>query len=281
MKMEGDITLASHKHTASLQVLVEKEIDTVNLLLVNDLYLNDVDHAIHEIRKFTKATQAALLLYKTKQTLPLYLHWKSYFKVISKQYAALRESKINLQIFYHLEKKIKASNKNNIILIKNHFEEKYNLLANDNQLIEKSIRQLNLSITQASLALSQTLANPDPEILRKKHKKTIHKANQLFKTLTFTSPPDDFHKFRKWMNYIYFQQIALKRAGLQKLNRKQNKQIHKLAVYLGDEHDLQLFQKYLKEHFVDQLAEMEAIISNRIKKLRMKIFTLYPLIKNL
>jgi hypothetical protein len=279
MKEDTDTREASYKEPVDLRSLLKKEMNAINLLLDDDL--RDIDHPVHEIRKFIKTVLAVLLLYKSKQNNAVYLHWKSYFKAISKQYAALREAKINLLIFYRLEKKFKPSNKNRITEIRNHFEEKYNLLANDNLQIEKIIRQLNFSIIHASMAFSQTMANAGSEALRKKHKKTIHKAEQLFKTLTLASPAGNFHQFRKWMNNVYFQRLALKRAELEIVNKKQNKQIRKHTAYLGDEHDLQLFRIYLKEHFEDQMTEIEIIISKKIKKLRTKIFSLYPLIKNL
>ena len=272
MKTNANCILSRNDFPISLEVLLEKKINPA-WASANE-GLPDIDKSVHKIRKSLRAMLAGLLLYTDKLKPAQYMSWEIYLKALIKQYATIRETYVNLQTFKEIEQQLKDLDQNSCIELGNYYESKYKLFVKENNRLDEIVKPLNKAFITISADIKNTPINSDISSLKKWHRKTFQKSKSLCDELTLSSSANDFHRFRKWARYFYFQQSLLDDAGLKKMNLKDNDKLHKLVAYLGDEHDLQLFYQGLKIHFAYLSEKTEPIFNVRIKRLRKKVLDL-------
>lgn len=258
----------------NLKVLLKNNINTI--ITFSGENLLNIDKSVHEIRRSLKAILAILLLFKVQFDRVQYLNWKSYFQSFLKQFAASRESFVFLQTLKKIENELKELNEIQFNELRNHLEIAYRLLVKENIKLKEVIGKLNGSIIKISATINNSSVYSDLRSLKNSYKKTFQKTKQWFKKLTLDSSMEDFHKFRKWCKFFYFQQIVLLNLDLEKVSLKENKKILKLSEFLGDEHDLQVLLQYLRINFTDLYEKAKPILLLKIKILRKKVLLLYP-----
>jgi len=276
MVMKNKLDDGPVKNTGSINLHLLLENDIHLLTSFSEENLLDIDKSIHEIRKSLKSILSILLLYKVQLVRTQYINWRSHFKAIAKQFASFRESYVYLQTFNRVEEDLKNAEKSSFIELRKHLENNYKLLVKENKKIKDTIRQLRESIITISISVENSHISSDLKLLEKSHRKTVQKTKQLFKTLTLSSSAEDYHKFRKWCRYLYFQEAVLKRLDKKKGVSKEIGKLHKITDYLGYEHDLQLFYLYLRKQFTDMFEIIQPFLLLKIKKLRKKVLALKP-----
>lgn len=271
MKKKNDCNLKRIDKPICLRLLLKNDIKRLNALSAENL--SDIDKSVHEIRKFLKTTLSLLLLYRTKYVWDQYPVWKSYFKRISKQYAAIREFYVYKQTFNKIIGNIKYLDNKFADELAQHFELKDESKIEKDVNIKETIRQLN----ESALEISTTLENLDfkNSLLKKNYTRTFRKTKKLFKNLTLNSPSADYHKFRIWCKNFYLQHSALHSLGLQMKPSCKAKKIDKITEYLGDEHDLELFYQYMRKNSMKFSNNVNLYFLVKIKKLRSKAIHQY------
>ena len=274
MKKKGKSDFTSINSPFSLKTQIEKDVLIVQSFDPDNTA--NFDKSIHHIRRSLKAIHAVQLLYRRKINPLIFSNWENQLKVISKQYGSLRDPYVFLQTFNELENKLKVFDNPDFIELRHLLETKYNQNVKDNQDLPETLRHLN----NLSLKLFEVIHFSDTtstqNSLKKEHLKTFQKTQKLFNKLRQTSSSENFHKCRKWARYLYLQEKALSRFKLEILQPKEIKRLHKLTGYLGNEHDLQVFNKYLKAHFYDLSGTLRPLVLLKIQKMRRKALGLYP-----
>ena len=276
MKFKDDGIFGKIGKVVSLQLMLEKDINILQPFSGDDLL--NMDISIHKIRKSLKSISAILYLYEFQFNQLQFLSLKFSIKSLSKQYAGAREHFVNLQIFYKLEDKLKEIDKSNIAELRTQFELKYNLILQENRIGKEAILNGNEAILKINEAILNLPINSELKLLKNRLLKSYKKSQKLYKRLSLNSSSDQFHEFRKWCKRFYLQQAAFNRLGLNK-TYKQNKKLYKLTEYVGKEHDLQLFIKYLSVHFVKLSQLSHSFFKRKTRKLKKKILILYPKIE--
>lgn len=262
------------ERAGGIQWLLKNDIH--KLMAVSDDPGDDIDKSVHEIRKALKSILAILLLFKPMVDKNKYAIWRSDFKAISKQFASFREPYVLLQTFHKLKEDIANIDKIRFIELKKHFEAKHNELVKDNKDLVEAIKQLKNSVLSISEAIDSSNVYSDMKWFKKRYRKIFQKTRPLFHALTLDSSPEDFHEFRKVTRSLYFQQAAIKDLEPGKVSLTDARKLHKLTEHLGNEHDLQLFYRYLKEQFPEMYENIQPFLLVRIKKLRKKAMILFP-----
>jgi len=274
MKKKYDSGLVKNSRPVSLHLLLENDIKALTAFSEEELL--DIDKFIHDSRKSLKAISAVLLLFKPQLDKLQYVHWRSYFKEISKKYATLREPYIYIQTFNQVLEDLENTDKHNLLQLKNHLELNYKLLVKENGEIKETIGEFRKSTLEISATIHSLEIIADLKLLKQRRWKIFKKTMQLFEKLTLASTAEDFHKFRKWSRYFYFQLKVFNLLGLEKVPLKEVKRLHKVTTYLGDEHDLQLFYQYLRKQHPNVFGIVEPFLLLKINKLRRKVMELYP-----
>jgi CHAD domain-containing protein len=273
MKLKNDSIFNKIGQVVSLNLMLEKDINTINTFSGEDLL--NIDKSIHNIRKSLKSISAILFLYEFQIDQTQYLGWKSDIKSLSKEFAVVREHFVYLQTFSNVEGELKDIEKSDLGEIRNQFESNYNQILLENIVSKETIRKGNEAIIKITEAIQNLHINSVLKLLKRRLLKSFRKSQKLYERLSLNSSSDEFHQFRKWCKRFYFQQVAFNQLGFKKTS-KQNKKLYKLTEYLGKEHDLHLFYQYLSFHFAELSQLSQSLFMHKIKKLRRNVLMLYP-----
>ncbi len=88
MKLKNDSIFEKIGQTVSLNLMLVKDINTLNAISGEDLL--NIDKGIHKIRKSLKSISAILFLYEFQFDQTLYVNWKFNIKSLAKQYEIVR-----------------------------------------------------------------------------------------------------------------------------------------------------------------------------------------------
>ena len=278
MKSSYEGKLSKPNNPVSLKLILEKDMHILHPL--SDSGLLNIDKYIHDMRKSLKSISAILLLYKVQLDRRQFSSLKLLIKSLAKHYAIVREPYVYLQTFNKIEKELKDFNKTYLNELRNQLELNYHTVIKEYFNSKKAVQFGNETIIKIKEGINQINIYIEPKSLKRRLSKSSQKSVRLFKKLDIQSSPDEYHRLRKYCKYLYFQQVMLTNIGL-KATSKQNKQLFKLTEYLGNEHDLELFYQYLKIHFVELSLITQTYFMLKIKKLRKKIVSQYPVVNHL
>jgi CHAD domain-containing protein len=278
MKSSYEENLSKTNYPVSLKLILEKEMHVLRPLTDTDLVL--FDKYIHDMRKSLKSISAILLFYKAQLNQRQFTSLKLSIKSLAKHYAAVRESYVYLQTLNKIETELKDLNENYLYELRNQLELNYNSVLKEYINSEKAIQFGNEGIIKIKEGINQININIEPKFIKKRLSKNYLKVERIFKKLNTKSSPDEYHKLRKYCKYLYYQQVMLNNIGIEETS-KQNKKLFKLTEYLGNEHDLELFYQYLEIHFAELSHITYRYFRSKIKRLRKKVVSQYPLVNYL
>lgn len=179
MKLKNDSIFEKIGQTVSLNLMLEKDINTLNAFSGEDLL--NIDKCIHEIRKSLKSISAILFLYEFQFDQTLYLNWKFNIKSLAKQYEIVREHYVYLQIFSKVEDELKDVKKSDLVEIRNHLESKYNQILHNNFVTRENIRNWNEAILKIIEAIQNLHINSDLKLLKRRLLKSHQKSQKNYK----------------------------------------------------------------------------------------------------
>ena len=109
-------------------------------------------------------------------------------------------------------------------------------------------------------------------------KKGYKKAQKLQKRAYKTQKDKDFHQWRKWVKYHWYQ-ICLIEKNKKCILGMRTHGLKKLAKILGDEHDLSVLKSYLqnvkyknKVDFIKHIKQEQDILRTKAKKIGDRLF---------
>ncbi len=250
------------RQSAGITETVLEIINGLELLLARPPYQ---DTAVHKIRVNIKKLRAWTRLVRTKSDKK---NWRSLdhgLRDLQKLFSAERDRKVVADSLEWMQKKADSSDTNAaVITITRHFS----ALSAPYQMAEPQ----GVNIRDLLDTLKQNTLSVKPEVKWKKAlKRTFRRARELgHRACSKESSPDDLHRFRKWVKYLYYQTgfVQVLHHGDYDQVREQLGNLEKL---LGRIHDLVLVKQRLQElaqqsEWRNPVAVTNEMIDSLIKK---------------
>lgn len=231
---------------------------------------------IHRLRKRCKKMRALLRVIRPElEEDTLYDEQNQYFKETANRFSATRDKKVLIDSFEKIISKY-SLNKNRYIHILKSIE---SMQVQSKEAVQKQFDLYRAEYERNRKNIKRyTLKKKGPKALDKGLKKGYRKAKKLQKRAYATELDKDFHQWRKWVKYHWYQ-IRLIEKNKKCILGARADSLKVLAGILGEEHDLSVFKSYLqgikcknKVDFIDCLKQEQDTLRSKAKKLGDKLF---------
>ncbi|MGM0623912.1 MAG: CHAD domain-containing protein [Campylobacterota bacterium] len=240
------------------------------------------DKAVHKIRKRCKKLRGLLRLIKPSlKEKALYKEQNDFFKKIANELSGARDDKVLGDTFAKIVKRY------NLDMQK--FEGIYselNAIKQEHNDTQQIMQQLENVAGQLQDNLSQLhrykLKKSGTKALHKGLKKTYTKARTKMDIAKNAPVDENFHEWRKWCKYHWYQ-MQLVQTNSDCLLQARINRLKLLSDILGDEHDITVFKQYLQnvslpyeEEFVSYLDRQQHYLRSVAFEIGEELFCAKP-----
>lgn len=230
-----------------------------------------MDNKIHQLRKRCKKMRGLLRIIRPQlKKSGVYDAQNQYFKETAKHFSATRDKKM-------LEETFKK-----IVLKYNLDENRYTQILTSIESMEvQSEKSVQNHFASYRAEYERNRKNIKQYRLKKKNSKALDKgikkgykkAKKLKKKAYETQSDKDFHQWRKWVKYHWYQMRLIKKNEKCVLGPRV-KLSGMLADILGDEHDLSVFKSFVEDvkcenraEFIGYLKKEQDMLRNTAEKI--------------
>ncbi|SDR96700.1 CHAD domain-containing protein [Gramella sp. MAR_2010_147] len=253
-----------------IQLIFEAEVNGC-IEALRDL---DIHEAIHDIRKRMKKLRALARLFRDEMGEKEYKALNIRFRDLGREISSLRDLTAHLETLENLKSRYgKYLYKSFFNSVEKNLENEREKLTDELSNKEFFTGYLMEELTSIKSEINQWPVNSNniniilPSIQRV-YERGVKGMKKAYKTQT----SEDFHEWRKRVKYLWYQLLLLQDTWPQFFESLEA-EVHLLADYLGDDHDLMLFrEKVLSEEFdlkdEEQKEMYEALIAEFSDTLR-------------
>ncbi len=209
---------------------------------------DDMDEAIHEARKCCKKTRAVFRLIRDSIGSDVYKAKNTTFRDAGRKLSDVRDSVVMIETLEDLKDHFddqltpKAFQAAHASLSRKH-ETALQLAVYQ----ERAIQDVIVTLQEARLQIKEwEMAFHDFSDLYKGVKRVYKRGRKAFPSAYADPSPEHFHEWRKRVKYLWYHIRLLKRAWPEILTPLSD-ELHTLADFLGDDHDLSEFQCLILE----------------------------------
>jgi len=246
---------------------------------LNSLENLNIHEAIHDIRKRLKKLRALSRLVRDELGDKNYKTINTYFRDLGREISDLRDLTAHLETIDLLKERYGKH------IYVNFFKAFANQIEKERDELEENLRSQNFfskhlveKLKKAKEELTSWPVESDKiDIILPSIERVYKRGNKALKTAYKIPEKENFHEWRKRVKYLWYQTLLLQDMWPNFFNTLEA-EIHQLADFLGDDHDLmELNEKIISEDFVlpdvSQQELMTAIINEYSNHLRMEART--------
>jgi len=246
---------------------------------LNSLENLNIHEAIHDIRKRLKKLRALSRLVRDELGDKNYKTINTYFRDLGREISDLRDLTAHLETIDLLKERYGKH------IYVNFFKAFANQIEKERDELEENLRSQNFfskhlveKLKKAKEELTSWPVESDKiDIILPSIERVYKRGNKALKNAYKIPEKENFHEWRKRVKYLWYQTLLLQDMWPNFFNTLEA-EIHQLADFLGDDHDLmELNEKIISEDFVlpdvSQQELMTAIINEYSNHLRMKART--------
>ena len=236
--------------------------------------VNERTETIHDVRKRIKKIRAVVRLVRDELGKKVYKRENECFRDAGRGLSEVRDAQVLLETFNKLEKHfadfIKPEGFIDLkqILVEHHQNTCKRVLEAENTALEvlADIKNAQERIPNWSLELSN-----GESVLNNGLQRVYQRGYQACQTILEEDQPtvEQLHDWRKRVKYLWYH-LRILRPVWSDLIKEWASQTHKLAEYLGDDHDLAVLHQFInnRQEMLTNQAELEVINSliNRRRK---------------
>lgn len=251
-------------HENRLAIVFQNRIEKVDYFCTTENISPSV--AVHEIRKTFKRMRAFLKFYSHSSN-QLFKTCKKEIVSLGKSLALLRESYVNIQIFDRITAKNILIPQQRIKTVKEKIVTENELLINQCFDREQNLRTTHESMKQleAQIGIFRS-EHPSKEQFLITVCNSYNLAHSFYQQLHPEFDPVELHKLRKKIKVFYYQLDFLKFIN-PKYFKLKSTQIHNITEQLGNDHDLYIFLKGIKQKKYDFNENEVEVLENQIRHL--------------
>lgn len=243
-----------------------------------------IHEAVHDIRKRLKKLRALARMVRDEMGENNYKEINIFFRDLGRELSDFRD------LTAHLETTNLLQERYGHFLYVNFFRTITSQIENEREVMEAQLKERNffsehlvakLEYAKKDLVKWPVTSN-DIQVILPSIERVYKRGRKALKKSYKDPTKENFHEWRKRVKYLWYQTLLLQETWPQFFETMEA-EIHNLADYLGDDHDLMVFQQKIKSDEIslkdDKHAElMEAIILQYSKALRDNARTLGELI---
>jgi len=246
---------------------------------LNSLENLNIHEAIHDIRKRLKKLRALSRLVRDELGDKNYKTINTYFRDLGREISDLRDLTAHLETIDLLKERYGKH------IYVNFFKAFANQIEKERDELEENLRSQNFfskhlveKLKKAKEELTSWPVESDKiDIILPSIERVYKRGNKALKNAYKIPEKENFHEWRKRVKYLWYQTLLLQDMWPNFFNTLEA-EIHQLADFLGDDHDLmELNEKIISEDFVlpdvSQQELMTAIINEYSNHLRMEART--------
>jgi len=246
---------------------------------LNSLENLNIHEAIHDIRKRLKKLRALSRLVRDELGDKNYKTINTYFRDLGREISDLRDLTAHLETIDLLKERYGKH------IYVNFFKAFANQIEKERDELEENLRSQNFfskhlveKLKKAKEELTSWPVESDKiDIILPSIERVYKRGNKALKNAYKIPEKENFHEWRKRVKYLWYQTLLLQDMWPNFFNTLEA-EIHQLADFLGDDHDLmELNEKIISEDFVlpdvSQQDLMTAIINEYSNHLRMEART--------
>ncbi|MGB3652892.1 MAG: CHAD domain-containing protein [Rivularia sp. (in: cyanobacteria)] len=240
----------------------------------NAAAVNERQEAIHDVRKRIKKIRAVVRLVRDELGKEVYKQENNCFRDAGRGLSEVRDAQVLLETFNKLEKHfaefIKPEGFVDLqqILVEHHQNTCKRVLETENTALEvlADIKNAQERIPNWSLESSN-----GESILNNGLQRVYQRGYQACQSILEAEQPtvEEFHDWRKRVKYLWYH-LRILRPVWSDIIKEWASQTHKLAEYLGDDHDLAVLHQFVnnRQEMLTNKAELEVVNSliNRRRK---------------
>lgn len=234
----------------------------------------DIHEAIHDIRKRLKKIRALARIVRDELGDEKYNEINIFFRDLGREISDFRDLTAHLETIALLNERYGKH------IYVNFFSTIHKQIEKERDTMEKELRESNFfsehlvdKLKQAQKELlTWPVHNNDIQIILPSIKRVYKRGKKALEKSYKNPTKENFHEWRKRVKYLWYQTLLLQDTWPQFFETLEL-ELHELADFLGNDHDLMVFQ--LKVNSVDidikdpqQLELMNAIINQYSKTLR-------------
>ncbi|SDR67330.1 CHAD domain-containing protein [Christiangramia echinicola] len=234
----------------------------------------NIHEAIHDIRKRFKKLRALARLVRDEMGEENYKKINIYFRDLGREISDLRDLTAHLETIALLNERYGKH------IYVNFFSTLHKQIEKERDTMEKELRESNFfsehlvdKLKQAQKELLKwPVHNNDIQIILPSIKRVYKRGKKALEKSYKNPTKENFHEWRKRVKYLWYQTLLLQDTWPQFFETLEL-ELHELADFLGNDHDLMVFQLKVNSGDIDikdpqQLELMNAIINQYSKTLR-------------
>ena len=234
----------------------------------------DVHEAVHDIRKRLKKLRALTRLFRDELGEEKYKSCNIWFRDLGRELSDLRDLTAHMETIENLRARYGK------YLYKNFFDHNLKILEQEREVMARRLKENNFFSEYLNDKLehgkeqfnSWPIENEDIKIILPSIKRVYKRGRKAMKKAFKNPSAKNFHQWRKRVKYLWYQCLLLQEIWPQFFDTLET-EIHLLADYLGDDHDLMVLDDKLhSEDFnlkdAEQAQLYQALISEFSDHLR-------------
>ncbi|WP_200415283.1 CHAD domain-containing protein [Arcobacter sp. FWKO B] len=228
-----------------------------------DKYISK-DRAIHQIRRRFKKLRSILHLLRYDLTETFFDKQNRLYKSYAKNFSSLRDQKVLIDVYFSIIRKYELEDTKYIQILES---------------IQEPITEIEISdiFKRVYLGISDNLKNIKDYKFDKNTgryflkcvRKTYKQTKKLKNIATNNGDDADFHLWRKWVNYHWYQLHILQNSDT---NRKH--MLKQLANILGDIHDITIFKEFLLTTKISNIDKFLMFLNKEQDRLKQQAITI-------
>lgn len=259
------LTIDLHKKPEeSIKELMQEKLDKCRQALQAQ---SDSHEAIHKVRKELKKTRAICRLVRDEIGEDAYHSAQDFFRDTARKLSPARDASALLETLYKVEKELPCKNKQPLLKkIKNHLIAKKAALTrvqiNQQQLLQTVLEDLKDAEQYFS---PWTFHHQDFTVFRSSIERVYKRCRKGLKSAYKEGTAEAFHQWRKRVKYLKYQGDTLTPVWPKPMAALAD-ELNTLTDYLGDEHDLSVFQEYIQQTPFVSDSYMKELLENIITR---------------
>ncbi|WP_026934801.1 CHAD domain-containing protein [Christiangramia echinicola] len=234
----------------------------------------DIHEAIHDIRKRLKKIRALARIVRDELGDEKYNEINIFFRDLGREISDFRDLTAHLETIALLNERYGKH------IYVNFLSTIHKQIEKERDTMEKELRESKFfsehlvdKLKQAQKKLlTWPVHNNDIQIILPSIKRVYKRGKKALKKSYKNPTKENFHEWRKRVKYLWYQTLLLQDTWPQFFETLEL-ELHELADFLGNDHDLMVFQLKVNSGDIDikdpqQLELMNAIINQYSKKLR-------------
>ena len=267
----------------NIQSLAVEQIDR-GIAEINDQSL-EVHESIHQVRKRCKKIRGLIRL--VRKAFPDYKEENAFFRDTARKLSDLRDSQSLIDIFNKLMQRPGCQSEQEAMKPVSTFLEERQQKLMDEADVYKLLQETELTLREGKRrARAWQLEENGFEAIRGGLKKTYKRGRKAMPAAYEEPTTEKFHEWRKRVKYHWYH-ARLITPMWEKVLKAYAAEVHLLADYLGDDHDLSLLSQHINEHedvlgnderqlFNSMLEKWQAELRNSARNLGTRIFNPKP-----